>query len=196
MRPTLLKLLAAAWLVASVAQASATQPQAASPHELGDAENVTITKAGDKELPARFNYGRPFLVSVNRGITGAAGLKSEIVRDVSQAGMLDRVLFESFGTESPARVEVKIGKRVPVEIARAVIRALAGRRDLAVYVDVYKDDNFKYEGRPIYFAYTQRVIVGSFGKSKGKPLTGEKAAALLREGVTREEFFKLLSKSK
>ena len=30
-------------------------------------------------------------------------------------------------------------------------------------------------------------------KGKGDPLTGEKAAALLREGITREEFFKLLS---
>lgn len=196
MRLTLLKLFAAVWFVASVAQASAAQPQAASPHELDDAENVNITLADDKALPARFNYGRPFLVSVNRGIPGAAGLKSEIIKDVSQAGMLDRVLFESFGAESPARVEVKIGKRVPVEIARAVIRALAGRQDLAVYVHVYKDDNFIQDGRRIYFAYTQRVIVGSFGKSKGKPLSSEKAAALLREGITRKEFFKLLSQSK
>jgi hypothetical protein len=196
MRITLLKLFAAVWFVASVAQASAAQPQAASPHELDDAENVSITKADDKALPARFNYGRHFLVSVNRGIPGAAALKGEIIKDVSQAGMLDRVLFESFGTESPARVEVRIGKRVPFEIARAVIRALAGRPDLAVYVHVYTDDNLMLDGRPIYFAYTQRVIVGGLGKSQGKPLTGEKAAALLREGITRKEFFKLLSESK
>lgn len=195
MRLTSLKTFAAVLFIASAAWAPAALGQAATPRELGDDENVAVTRADDKALPARFNYGRQFLVSVNRAIPGAAALKGEIAAHIARAGALDRVLFESFGTEPPAGVAVKIGKRVPVEIAQAVIRAVAARKDLAVTVYVYKDDTITLGGRRLFFAYTQRVIVGSLGENKGEPLGAGKAEALLREGITQKEFFKLLSGS-
>jgi hypothetical protein len=162
---------------------------------LDDGESVNIRLADDKKLPARFNHDKLFLISVNRVIPDAAVVRDELARLLAARGVLDQILFHSFGSAKPETVEVGIGKRVPVEVAQAVVKALAGRENLPVTVYVYKDDTISVENRRLYFAYTQRVIIGVINKPRGKPLSKEKAEALLVEGMTRERFFKLLSAS-
>lgn len=164
--------------------------------ELQEGERVVIKKVDDGKLPARFNYDRPFLISINRGVPDAPSIKGELIKLMSGDGMLDKVLFETFGSEGLTNVEVKIGKRVPVEIAQAVIRVLSGRESLPLTVYVYKDDIITQDNRQHFFAYTQRIIIGSLGERKGKALNKERTEALLREGITQKEFIKLLSESK
>ncbi|HEX8474111.1 MAG TPA: hypothetical protein VF666_08775 [Pyrinomonadaceae bacterium] len=166
------------------------------PYELKADEAVVVTKTDDKRWPAKFNFDRRFLVSINRAIPNATAIKDELVNLLANNGTLDDILFDWFGSEQPESVELRIGSRVPVETAQAVIKVLSRQEKLPVRVLVSEDDTLVEENHRYFFGYTQRITIGSLIKSKKKPLSREMMDALLREGITQKEFLKILSDAK
>jgi hypothetical protein len=148
-----------------------------------EVETIHRHETDDPVLRTRFNYDRPFAISINQKIANARVLRNALVESLGRKGLLDIIVFEWFGQAQPQAIEVNIGVNVPLEISQSVLRMLSKEKALPLIVSLESQDKD--------MANTQRVYVGSLVKSEGRPVLPSKLNALLNEKISREEFFRI-----
>ena len=169
--------------------------QSAKHSDIEEADEIKIKKSDGKKLPLKFNHDRSFAISINRGIPGSSEMRKRLATLLADNGQLNEVVFIWFGTVKPQTIEIKIGRRIPIEIAQAVVKVLSHLEDTSVVLSALDDKVVVSRQKVFNFGYSQRVIMGSLVQSKRKPITKEITAALLKEGLTQAEFFRVLSKT-
>jgi hypothetical protein len=106
---------------------------------------------------------------------------------LSDSERLDRFVFEWFGADAPAQLNLGIGNNVPVEAAQAVIAAYAVGSAPPVHLyRMDKDDDF---------GNTHRVYVGGLQSHAREPMKAERIKALLDPLLTRDELMKLIPRA-
>jgi hypothetical protein len=148
-----------------------------------EVEQITRTSGGDSNLPRRFNFGRPFVVSLNSGIPEVKAIRKELVGILNQSRILEQVVFEWFGPSKVESIQIGIGNRVPVGLAQSVLRVFSRQKGIPIILDIADTDGD--------FGDTQRVYVGGLVKSRTKPLSKERLEALLKDGIEQREFFRI-----
>jgi hypothetical protein len=128
--------------------------------------------------------GRPYLISINRQLPDANEARNRMAKRLSKNGQLDKVAFNWFGKEAPKRLNLAIGKTVPVEVAQAAVAAYARDSKLPVYLYRMSTDGG--------FGETKSVYVGAVKDRGMTPTTAEQIKSLLKAGLTGDEFMKLL----
>jgi hypothetical protein len=97
-------------------------------------------------------------------------------------------VFAWFGPKTPEAVEIKIGSKVPVEMAQAAVRVFCRREDMPVVISVDTEDG--------QFGNTQRIYVGGLVATGKPPTSRDRIDALLREGISQEDFRAIASGAK
>ena len=153
--------------------------------DVRESDMISSTASGNPDLPTAFNGGASFVVSINRFLPGSRALRADLVQRLREAKLLDRVVFEWFGDErlKPQTCELHIGRRVPVAMAQAALRACTDRARVPVVFALSEEDGD--------FGSTQRVYIGALVASGKDPIKPEQLRALLKEGLTQEEFLKI-----
>jgi hypothetical protein len=149
-------------------------------------ENVFITSSGNRNLPNAFNGGRPYAISYNTVIPDAMNLRDELVQRMAERNLLSQVLLDPFGTDSPPEpYEVTIGSKVPIELAQCVIRVYAvdGGLDIVLTASFSDGD----------LAETQRIYIAGYVDTGGPAASQNLIRSLLRPGISKNEFFNLIS---
>lgn len=148
---------------------------------------VTVTATGDDQLPFKFNADRPFVISLNLSIPGYDAFKGNLVANLTAGDLAGKVVFDLFASEKPPQfVEVILGRRVPVAIAQAVIKAVGAIPGLKMTLVLETEDN--------QFGGTQRIYVGSLTQKPRTPVSAEKLRSLLAPQHSPEEFHALVVK--
>ena len=151
-----------------------------------EAEKVKVhTKISmdDRIISIKFNFGRPFLVSLNSGIPESKTIRTELVGILNQKGILDQVVFDWFGPSKLESIHIMIGNRIPVALAQSILRVFSRQGDLPINLSILDTEGFS--------GSTQRVYVGGLVKNKFKPLTQERIEDLLKDGLEQSEFFRI-----
>lgn len=156
--------------------------------DLTEVETIASTRTPGEALAFRFNSGRPFVVSINSGVPGARAARAAFVSILARNRLLDKVVFEWFGPRTPKALEIEIGSKVPVEMAQAAVRAFCRRVDMPVVVSVNTQDG--------QFGNTQRIYVGGLVATGKPPTSRDRIDALLREGISQEDFRAIASGAK
>jgi len=123
---------------------------------------------------------------VNKHLPDAKALRVKLSASLGEQKQLDQVVFGWFGRKPPTRLNISIGDSVPVEMAQAVISAYATGAKLPVHIEQMPED--EQLGR------TRRVFVGGLVDFDSTAATPEQIQELLKPGLRREQFAKLLSK--
>jgi hypothetical protein len=153
--------------------------------DLTEVETIMVTRTDGQLLPFRFNSGRPFVVSINSGVPGARAARGAFVSILARNRLLDKVVFEWFGPKTPETLEIEIGSKVPVEMAQAAVRLFCRRVDMPVVISVDTEDGV--------FGNTQRIYIGGLVASGKPPTNRDRIDALLREGISQEDFLAIAS---
>lgn len=149
------------------------------------ADVVSMGPSGNPELPWAFNRNCLFVVSFNSSIPLADRVKESLFSNLGARNMLERTVFDFFsGDRPPEFIELKIGSRVPVELAQAVIQTFSDARDLPVTTSLETEDSGH--------GSTQRVYIGSLIQKPRKPVTQGRFRALLRPGLSLDELHGLI----
>ncbi|MDN4589176.1 hypothetical protein DBA29_11785 [Xenophilus aerolatus] len=128
-------MLAACLLGGGAGALAQTPPAAPTPLLLraGTEQHLIIDASGDPRLPHLFSVEgdaaapqrRPWAVSLNVALEGAAELDRRLVQELAQRQMAGQVLLEEFRPPHvPRCTELQVGSRVPVAVVQAVVRAL------------------------------------------------------------------------
>lgn len=133
-----------------------------------------------------FNEGRRYAVSINEHLPDAKVSRAKLARLLKEQKQLDQVVFEWFGKETPKRLNIVIGDKVPVQIAQAAIAAYAVDAKVPVYIVLKSDD--ENVGR------TYRIFLGSLVDFGNDPLKPEQLRELVKPDLSQERFTELLSK--
>jgi len=149
-----------------------------------EAEPIMVLRTADSQLPFQFNYGASYVISINNFIPKSDIIKAFIVQQLGVKNVLDKVVFEAFGARPPESFKVEIGRKVPLDISQVVVQACFDNSGAPVEFSVEQEDKS--------FGYTQRVYIGSIGRTKGVLMTKEKLNTLLESGLTQQEFFNIL----
>jgi hypothetical protein len=148
--------------------------------DLTEVEMIASTRTPGQPLAFRFNSDRLFVVSINSGVPGARAARDTFAGILARNRLLDKVVFEWFGPKTPEAVEIKIGSKVPVEVALAAVRVFSRREDMPVVISVETQDG--------QLGNTQRVYIGGLVASGKPPTSRDRIDALLREGISQEDF--------
>ncbi|MGD0199165.1 MAG: hypothetical protein ABSD27_00285 [Bryobacteraceae bacterium] len=149
---------------------------------------IVSTRTPGEALAFRFNSGRPFVVSINSGVPGARAARGAFVSILARNRLLDKVVFEWFGPKNPEAVEIEIGSKVPVEMAQAAVRVFGRRDDIPVVVSVDTEDR--------QFGNTQRIYIGGLVATGKPPTSRDRMDALLRQGISQQDFRAIASGAK
>src|SRR5947199_6687123 len=126
---------------------------------------VEVICTRDQVMPYRFNYDTFIAISLNRQVPNCRAIEASLIKDLEQEGLLDKVVFEEFDREFDS-FEVEIGRRVPVQVGQAVLRACFAGADTPPGFSIEINDGG-------HFGYTQRIYIGSIGRSRGIHLVPE-----------------------
>ncbi len=158
------------------------EPEAKNADGLLEVKSVTWLSVNEKLVG--FNGGRPYAISINQQIPGAAAARTQLVGVLKERKLLGQAVFAWHGTAPPKRIDVLVGDEVPVPLAQAVIAAYVPQATLPVYVaSATRDDGFYLK---------RRVMVGSLLTCGDTPVTAEQVRRLLAPGLTREQLTGLL----
>jgi hypothetical protein len=97
-------------------------------------------------------------------------------------------VFEWFGPKTPETLEIKIGSKVPVEMAQAAVRVFGRRDDIPVVISVDTVDG--------PYGNTQQIYIGGLVATGKPPTSRDRIDALLREGISQEDFRAIASGAK
>lgn len=103
-------------------------PRSAPPQAAPTASSATLLEVsrvvvGGSPGRCAFNEDRPWLINVHASLSGGGDLEAALRRGVEQAGLGGQVVLDWFGQEPPERIELVLGRDLPVELARAVVQA-------------------------------------------------------------------------
>lgn len=177
-------LLALLFTLTGALQAAAQDDEAPKDFTILEARQIVRYKAtSDKDLPARFNGQRPYAISVCRDLANTVKVREELIQRLAKIRMLDQVVFEWFDVLNAESFVVDIGNKVPVGIAQAALAAAGNHmKDMPVVLMISTQGDFDD---------VQRIYLGSRVPKDTKQLTNEKLAALLKPGLTRQQFLKI-----
>jgi hypothetical protein len=153
-----------------------------------EVEKVVIHLPAKGQEGFKFNNYRPYVISINEFLPGAKELRENLINSLAREGILQQVVFEWFGKGPLQAIELKIGGKVPVTIAQAVLRACGSVAKIPVILTINQEDGYNQKGGP--YGHSQRVYVGSLMKSGRPPATPEKLQSLLKPGLSQQEFIK------
>jgi hypothetical protein len=148
--------------------------------DLTEVGMIVSTRTPGQALAFRFNFGKLFVVSINSGVPGARAARDALAGILARNRLLDKVVFEWFGPKTPETLEIEIGSKVPVEMAQAVVRVFCRREDMPVVISVDTEDG--------QFGNTQRIYIGGLVASGKPPTRRDRIDALLREGISQQDF--------
>lgn len=151
-----------------------------------EVESVNWEKPTSNQGAWKFNSKRPYVISINEKLPGARAARNRLVAGLHDRQQLDQFVFEWCGSnrDAPERLNLVIGKYVPVGVAQAVIATFATDSTLPVYIHRYTA-----EGK---FGNTQRVYVGSLLNRGNEPMKAEQIKALLNPVLTHHEAMQLV----
>src|SRR5262245_768253 len=144
------------------------------PNLPGFLEAETIYWKDGAEGPI-FNENRHFVISICKKLPEANASRNKLIEQLGANKQLDKVVFQWFGTNGANRLDIQVGKNVPVEVAQAVIAAYARDSKLPVFLHRVSQDGM--------FANTHRVFIGSLEAYGKAPLKREEIKVLLRPGL-------------
>ena len=151
--------------------------QQPAPPEFLEVDSISRSDANGKPS---FNGGRPYVISINEKLPEARAARGRLVARLHDSEQLDRFVFEWFGTAPPTRLNLGIGRDVPVKAAQAVIAAYAVELRGAGGPSLPDMDDD--EG----FGNTQRVYVQGGLEDRGEvAMKAEEIKALLNPLLTR-----------
>lgn len=155
------------------------------PKPLGFLE-VEAIKGSRKTGKLLFNSGRPYVLSINVKLPDADAARNQLAKQLLARKQLRLFVFEWFGADHdvPTRLNLVIGKNIPVAAAQAVIATFARDSSLPVYIHRKVADGD--------FGDTQRMYVGALRDRGEKPMTAEQIKALLNLRLNREELMQLI----
>ena len=135
-----------------------------------------------------FSGGRRYGISINEHVSDAKARRAKFAKDLKEQKQLDQVVFDWFGKQPPKRLNIEIGSKVPVQIAQAAITAYGLESKIPVFIKRCTDDESL--GR------TQSIVVGGLVDIDAEALKPEQLRALVKPGLTQEQFVRLLSKKR
>lgn len=153
--------------------------QSGSHDKIKEADRITYKRTDDSRLPYVFNYGTSFVILINRRIPDVNTLRENLAKILTEKQVIDKILFSWFGKTSLETLEIKIGSRVPLNIAQAVLKVFSRQSALPIIITIDAKDG------------GQRVLVGGLMKTGKNPMNQEKIDALLREKISQEEFMRI-----
>jgi hypothetical protein len=151
-----------------------------------EVETVSVWPSGNAELPARFNNGRSFVISLNVKAPNAEVLKKNLIANLKEKKLGDRVVLDWFSPDEPPEfVEAQFGSRVPLGIAQCVVKALYETPNIRATLALKEADE--------YIATTslggnQKVYIGGLRPRSKQAVTQETLRSLLNPGMTLSEF--------
>lgn len=180
-----------AWAVLPVAVLAVlpVRTTAAQPPDLPgflEVEKINVSQSNSTGGKWAFNMKRPYVISINEKLPGANTARNRLAAGLHDRRQLDQFVFEWFGSgrEAPDRLNLVIGKNVPVGAAQAVIATFATDSTLPVHIHRKTADD--------EFGHTQRVYVGSLRNRGKEPMKAEEIKALLNPVLTHDELMQLV----
>jgi hypothetical protein len=144
--------------------------------EVANIEQIAKNEESDNPKFA----GRPYAISINANIPGAAPLRDELAGRLHGAGLLSAVAFEWFGDRPLERVDISVGSEVDLRLARSVL--LVFGQDSVLPVSVARAESDQNGDR-------RRIYVGSLVDT-GLPDTSEQEIGeLLNPSLSESQFF-------
>lgn len=149
---------------------------------------LTVHGTGYPALPYGFNYDTSYVISINMAIPYVNVHRENLAKllvDEFGSKITDEILFQNFGNHRPESLSIIIGSDVPVKILQAVLRVFS-QTDIPITITMHTDgEKYRYKA--------QSVIVGGLLKVQKSPVSGETIDILLREGISQEEFIKIVT---
>ena len=142
-----------------------------------------VTKTGG--IAARmFEDGRPYALQLNMSLTNANALRDSLLSVLGKSEYQGALVFNPFtpsgSVATPVPLEVKIGRRIPLGLAQAVLTELSKIPTLSFAISVLESDND--------FLQYNRIYVGAMVKSNKSVLTAVELKGLLEPGLGQVEF--------
>lgn len=174
-------------IIVFVIMVLATIP-ACAPDESGDGFKTASEVTIDPGQIGPFNYNTSYVISINYFIPDREvlykNLKNTLAEEVEKE-IIDKILLNTFVSQSIDTLQITIGSRVPVSIAQAVIKVYSQQSSLPIIINI---KSLSGELR-----HTERIYVGSLGKNNKKPISQEKIDALLSDEISHDEFIRIVS---
>ena len=121
-----------------VACAKPAEPKAAAvPTSLLEVETVNVDA---RNGVCSFNSARPWVVSVHNALDDGQ-FAADLAREVEQADLSGQVVLDWFGSDALERVEVVLGRDLPVDLAGAIVRVTRQHRADGLVVSVSEEQS-------------------------------------------------------
>ncbi|MCK6504199.1 hypothetical protein L6R53_12495 [Myxococcota bacterium] len=147
-----------------------SSPPAAAPSSATLLEVSRVVVGGSPGRCA-FNEDRPWLVNVHASLGDGGDLEATLRRGVEAAGLGGQVVLDWFGDEAPERLELVLGRDLPVALARAVVQAARDHAPVPLVVTVAQEQSSTCSRSQAY--------VGSLLPTDQAPTTAEALDRLL-----------------
>jgi hypothetical protein len=135
-----------------------------------------------------FEDGRPYALQLNMSLPGAASLRESLLSVLGKSEYQGALVFNPFTPQgnvpTPVPVEIKIGRRVPLGLAQAILTELSKIPSLSFAISVFESDND--------FLQYNRIYVGAMVKSNKSAVTAADLRRLLEAGLGQSEFLNRL----
>ncbi|MCB9778029.1 MAG: hypothetical protein H6742_05660 [Alphaproteobacteria bacterium] len=99
-----------------------TESKSREPRPVLEVETVSVTQRGEQ---CRFDGDRPWVVSLHEGVVSASDARA-LEQAIVDGGLAGQVVFDWFGSAAPERVEVELGRDLPVALAAAIVEMSGG----------------------------------------------------------------------
>lgn len=142
-------------------------------------EVSTIVVGGRAEACA-FNEDRPWVLNVHQSLDDGA-VEADLAQAVQDAGLSGQVVLDWFGEEAPSRLEVVLGRDLPVALASAAVRVARAHTDRDLVVSAAEDQSTTCSRSQAY--------VGSLLPTDNAPTSTELLDLLSRQDIGAEEFW-------
>lgn len=120
-------------------------PRPSSPPAAPAASSATLLEVsrvvvGGSPGRCTFNEDRPWLVNVHASL-GGGDVEEALRRGVEAAGLGGQVVLDWFGEEPPERLELVLGRDLPVELARAVVQVARDHAQVPLVLSVAQEQS-------------------------------------------------------
>ena len=139
--------------------------------------------------PCAFNEDRPWVINVHSSLAEAGGkaLETELEAAIEQAGLGGTVVLDWFGEGAPERLEIVLGRDLPVPLARAVVGASRAHATVPLVVSVAEEQSTTCSRSQAY--------AGSLLPTDHPPTTTDALDQLLQTTLNDAAFWALIPPS-